>query len=1583
MQVVVFGGATGGGALSSDELYLLDLRRDKQLVWITVPTTGRSPGRRYGHTMVFSRPNLIVIGGNDGQQASNDVWFLNVEASPFTWVEVSFPPNIKRPPKRVYHSADICKEGPTANMVVIFGGRTSDSKSLNDIWGLRQHRDGSWDWTEAPIRLGTVPESRYQHSASFIGTKLVIVGGRNDNEINKPLAASVYDTETLEWTNTFSVHRFRHSCWSFRGQLYVFGGFSNQTQKHPTSELLVVDFLGAIHSQHSQASAALQAAPKALELDVEGGLDKVGVLTGSMPKPVVGFRAPEREIRLSAHAHAVQDSISDFALMVRKVSIDKLEDEGKKINKPEASAKLHWQNDPMDALHDRILRSLLNLNATNDLAGCMQRDGIFPIAWKDINTLCQTVYQYIKQEPTVLKLRAPIKVYGDIHGQYYDLMRLFRLYKCPLDELVAETFGGVGDLDSNDYLFLGDYVDRGSNSLEVIILLFALKCKYPTQIHLLRGNHEDPNINALYGFQDECQRRLREDTSNAYSCWQSINRIFEQLPLGAVIEGKILCLHGGIGKSIHSVHDIEKIQRPVSVVPIPACDRDQAILDILWSDPTDSDAMLGTVANEVRDPEKIGHIVKFGPDRVHAFLTSNDLQLIISLNKMATLYKNSARSLLALLEESNAATRVFGLEQLDKLIDEFWPEAADGLDVIEHLYEDSRFVARELAALVASKIYYHLEQYPMALQYALAAGSRFNINKACDYTHVIVAKAVAEYIALRLESQDAATPRSSVRDLNAAAQSRFHLYFSACLASLESLVERLLRRSIEQGQEEHAIGIAIESRRMDLVQEIFAKTQDKSALLKYVMAHVGNVLNFEFKRAIYAQVALVIGSDPSLVISGHSGDYCTSLYQLGRVDDVALLLERLVTENQELVALQLAYDLVDMGDVLFTRALLKCFPQTRYFSEAFERLRFILGGASTNELYLQFLHEKNATDVRLLEHLVSIVDQRSSILHSGLVVAHGLMQAGTCCDVFLRNNLQWFAKANNWAKFSATASIGLIHKGFINQYKKVLSAYLPTDGGSTGSHAFSEGGSLYALGLMHSNLYDESARDLLMEWLGNEHVEEPITHGAALGLGLVCLGRADMAVYEHLQTALYKNNAVSGQGAAIGIGMLMVGTNNQTVLEDLYKFMNETEHEKITRACGVAIAMVLMNAGKEAMGTIAKLAKSDDALVRYGGMFCYAMAFCGTSSSKVIREMLSVAVSDVCNDTRRAAVISLGFIMCNEPDQVPQILKLLAGSYNSHVRYGVTIALGIACAGSANPDALSILHALAMDKSDLVKQGALVSLGLLLQTFNSHNSPNVPKVREMFKSMASDKHQDMMARFGAIIGMGLMDAGGQNCISSLYTRRGNLRAEAIVGFCMFAQYWYWHPFIHIIGLTLQPTCFIAVNHELKVPKTLILECDAPAHRYGYVERYANLNLESKRENKVTAVLSVSAKRDAWRTHHRTPKRAPPSTKMDDTVKMDEDLPDDHLPGDPQTHQSEDMGNEPCRLENPCRVVVAQVAACRLDPNGRYVAAIADRNNGIVVVHDRFPNEPMEYMEQCARPKPEAPPFTPFEWSELD
>ena len=157
----------------------------------------------------------------------------------------------------------------------------------------------------------------------------------------------------------------------------------------------------------------------------------------------------------------------------------------------------------------------------------------------------------------VLRVDAPIKVFGDIHGQYQDLMRFFDLWGIPNDN---------GDIESYDYLFLGDYVDRGNHSLETICLLMALKVKFPDKIHLLRGNHEDKWINNAFGFAEECGNRLGEEPSEPDSVFSKINEVFDWLPLAAVIDERIVCLHGGIGSTLMVMEQIEAIQRPLEVI---------------------------------------------------------------------------------------------------------------------------------------------------------------------------------------------------------------------------------------------------------------------------------------------------------------------------------------------------------------------------------------------------------------------------------------------------------------------------------------------------------------------------------------------------------------------------------------------------------------------------------------------------------------------------------------------------------------------------------------------------------------------------------------------------------------------------------------------------------------------------------------------------------------------------------------------------------------------------------------------------------------------------------------------------------
>ncbi|XP_038981012.1 serine/threonine-protein phosphatase PP1 isoform X1 [Phoenix dactylifera] len=238
------------------------------------------------------------------------------------------------------------------------------------------------------------------------------------------------------------------------------------------------------------------------------------------------------------------------------------------------------------ALLDGIINRLLEVR----LARSGQQ---VQLSESEIRQLCMVSREIFLSQPNLLELEAPIKICGDIHGQYSDLLRLFE-------------YGGFPP--EANYLFLGDYVDRGKQSLETICLLLAYKIKYPENFFLLRGNHECASINRIYGFYDECKRRFN------VRLWKVFTDCFNCLPVAALIDDKILCMHGGLSPDLSNLDQIKSLTRPTDVP-------DTGLLcDLLWSDPGRD--IQGWGMNDR------GVSYTFGADKVSEFLSKHDLDLI-------------------------------------------------------------------------------------------------------------------------------------------------------------------------------------------------------------------------------------------------------------------------------------------------------------------------------------------------------------------------------------------------------------------------------------------------------------------------------------------------------------------------------------------------------------------------------------------------------------------------------------------------------------------------------------------------------------------------------------------------------------------------------------------------------------------------------------------------------------------------------------------------------------------------------------------------------------------------------------------
>ncbi|KAM3407141.1 hypothetical protein ACQJBY_000911 [Aegilops geniculata] len=513
------------------------------------------------------------------------------------------------------------------------------------------HTNGQWEWTLAP---GISPSPRYQHAAVFVGARLHVTGGvlRGGRAIEGEGAIAVLDTAAGVWLDRNGIvtsrtlkssnehdassdllRRCRHAAASVGSQIYIYGGlrgdillddfliaenapFQSETDRVPSTDKKSIDMLTEASAAEAEAvSAVWRAAKEASHASSEDSLsDGIGSEsplseTSPMADDLDDGGSMEPDVKLHSRAVVVaKEAVGDLGCLVRQLSLDQFENESRRMhpanNDQSYSSKkaLNRQRSPQ-GLHKKVISLLLRPRNWNAPA-----DRTFFLDSYEVGELCYAAEQIFMQEPTVLQLKAPVKVFGDLHGQFGDLMRLFDEYGYP---------STAGDITYIDYLFLGDYVDRGQHSLETITLLLALKIEYPEHVHLIRGNHEAADINALFGFRLECIERMGE--SDGIWAWTRFNQLFNYLPLAAMIEKKIICMHGGIGRSINSVEQIEKIERPITM------DVGSIVLmDLLWSDPTENDSVEGLRPN-ARGPG----LVTFGPDRVAEFCKRNKLQLII------------------------------------------------------------------------------------------------------------------------------------------------------------------------------------------------------------------------------------------------------------------------------------------------------------------------------------------------------------------------------------------------------------------------------------------------------------------------------------------------------------------------------------------------------------------------------------------------------------------------------------------------------------------------------------------------------------------------------------------------------------------------------------------------------------------------------------------------------------------------------------------------------------------------------------------------------------------------------------------
>lgn len=722
-----------------------------------------------------------------------------------------------------------------------------------------------------------------------------------------------------------------------------------------------------------------------------------------------------------------------------------------------------------------------------------------------------------------------------------------------------------------------------------------------------------------------------------------------------------------------------------------------------------------------------------------------------------------------------------------------------------------------------------------------------------------------------------------------------------------------------------------------------------------------------------------------MLISMKSPDYVTVSKIIANLNDIDLAIatfEKLVGEENVQVSYQVAFDLVTSASQGLLDGLINALSPEKYDTKLLD----ILSGIPTCDYDNTFLFRNKNIDLDLLNKAKSSMDGKFSLFHTGVSVSNGFMHAGTTDDSFIRSNLHWLGKAQNWAKFTATASLGVIHKGNLSEGRKIMEPYLP---GSRAASRYIKGGSLYGLGLifaghgreiisyLKSNIVDNSST------VGDEDIDV-LLHGASLGIGLAGMGSANGEIYDALKEVLYGDSANSGEAASLGMGLTMLGTGNETALNDMFTYAQETQHGNITR--GLAMGLALINYGREELadGLIEKMLQHENGLIRYGGAFAIALAYAGTGNNKAVKKLLHIAVSDSDDDVRRAAVIALGFVLIRDYTTVPRIVELLSESHNAHVRCGTAFALGIACAGRGLQAAVDVLEPLTKDPIDFVRQAAMISLSMILIQQTEKTNPKVKEINELFMHVATNKHQEGLAKFGACVAQGIMNAGGRNVTIQLEnTDMGTLDAKAIVGLAMFSQFWYWFPLTHFLSLSFAPTSIIGVRgSDLSIPKFEFI-CHTRPGLFDYPPMFEE-STEKEVEKVATAVLSTTAKAKA---------RAK-KTKKEKDVDEDKDKkhvkteqPKDKKETEPESKDEEDYKikytAKPYKIENASRVLPQQLKYVAFNKDERFVPVRKFKgSNGIIVLVDKTPDEPAEVIKTVRQMKDvDAPLPTPFKVEE--
>lgn len=452
-------------------MWFLDIKNNEEASWMKVPIDGPTPGLRYGHTLVYIMPILILFGGSGKSEILNDIWILSTDKTPFKWEKLALRGN--NPLPRVYHTANFYKVSGNmaAEMMIIFGGREKDNNSLNDLVGIRRDTNNEWEWVDFQKNTSyseSVPVARHQHCTAFLGPFLFVVGGRVGNK--EQATFDVYSMNKYKWYRFGNISLFRHTIWvyyniisqeKFDVFLYIYGGFDGDNNSQINSNLYKINIVDLFANNESLKTELSEYISMLVYIQTQ---KKIKVQLNN--KTVSDGNRAHFTMNSKAIVYGMQENNNNqdtFADKIKSLSLQKLAEVDKKlIERKNHKSKYNYDE-------NLVREFLILLPLPENFEPLRAGDRPIILNREYILNLIAQCKAILKDTPSLIRLKYPIKIFGSMNGQYNDLIRYFNFWGRPHEH--------KGDIESVEYLFLGNIINRGAFSLETLLLLIALKVK--------------------------------------------------------------------------------------------------------------------------------------------------------------------------------------------------------------------------------------------------------------------------------------------------------------------------------------------------------------------------------------------------------------------------------------------------------------------------------------------------------------------------------------------------------------------------------------------------------------------------------------------------------------------------------------------------------------------------------------------------------------------------------------------------------------------------------------------------------------------------------------------------------------------------------------------------------------------------------------------------------------------------------------------------------------------------------------------------------------------------------------------------